>query len=133
MDESVFSRSLPTLRAPRAACCEVQLCDIEVMADIGAFESEIGVLQPLRIDVVLRIVPPARDSLAHTFDYSAIQAFASELAIERTVLIETFAMKLAQRCLVDDRVIEAQVRIDKPRAIPGCMAGTRITLSQYPP
>lgn len=113
-----------------ASSCQVLLSDIEVMADIGALESERGVPQPLRIDVRVSVVPPSRDELSHTFDYSRIRAFALELAAERTVLIERFALKLALRCLADDTALEAEVRIGKPCALPGCLAGTRVVVSK---
>jgi len=114
--------------AVRAVECEVLLDNIEIMADIGAYAAECGVPQPLRIHVVLRIVPPMEDELSRTFDYSAIHGYALDLAARRICLIETFAWKLARMCLESDLVREARVRIEKPRAIPGCLAGTRVTL-----
>lgn len=108
--------------------CQVLLSDIEVMADIGAYSAEHGVPQPLRIHVELSIVPPVDDALAQTFDYALIRAHALELAARRTSLIETFARDLAHKCLACDLVMEAVVRIEKPRAVPGCLAGTRVRL-----
>lgn len=108
--------------------CEVLLNEIEVMADIGAYAAENGVLQPLRIGVSLSIIPPRHDDLTQTFDYAMLFTYASELAVQRISLIETFATRLAEMCLASDLVMEAVVRIDKPRAVPGCLAGTRVRL-----
>lgn len=108
--------------------CEVLLSGIEVMADIGAFAAEHGVPQPLLIDVALTIVPPIDDELAQTLDYKTIFSYACELAAQRTSLIETFGQRLARMCLASDLVTEATVEIRKPRAVPGCMAGTRVRL-----
>ncbi|WP_206243887.1 dihydroneopterin aldolase [Novosphingobium terrae] len=110
--------------------CQVLLGDLEVMADIGAFAAEHGVLQPLNIHVTLTIAPPTADDLAETFDYNQIRAHALELAGQRISLIETFAQRLARACLDAPMVTEAEVRIDKPRAVPGCMAGTRVVLGK---
>jgi 7,8-dihydroneopterin aldolase/epimerase/oxygenase len=116
--------------ANRGITCQVMLNDIEVMADIGALAVELGVPQPLRIHVSLTVVPPSADDLTQTFDYSNIRVFAQELAAQRIVLIETFAQRLAQMCLADDVVLDAEVRIDKPKAVPGCLAGTRVKLGK---
>ncbi|MEE4452126.1 dihydroneopterin aldolase [Novosphingobium resinovorum] len=118
----------PGLPVASAVECQVLLDEIEVMADIGAFSAEHGVPQPLRIHVALSIVPPVDDDLSQTFDYSRIHAHALELASQRIALIETFAQRLARMCLACDLVTEAAVRIDKPRAVPGCLAGTRIRI-----
>lgn len=104
------------------------LNEIEVMADIGAYAAEQGVLQPLRIGVALSIIPPASDDLTQTFDYALLIAYARELAAQRISLIETFALRLAEMCLASAIVMEAVVRVDKPLAVPGCLAGTRIKL-----
>ena len=108
--------------------CQVLLDDMHIMADIGAFAHEAGVPQPLHIHVAVDIVPPRADDLSQTLDYTAIRTFALELAAERVVLIETFARKLAQRCLAHDAALAADVRIAKPRAIAGCLAGARVVL-----
>jgi len=113
------------------ATCQVMLSGIELMAHIGAFEHEYGQAQPLQVDVTLTVVPPRHDQLDETFDYTRIPAFARSLAVSHTVLIETFALKLAGMCLCCESVLEAEVRIGKPRAVPGCLAGTRVVLRKY--
>ena len=118
--------------APRlkVTTCEVLLDEIEVMADIGAYAAEMGVLQPLRLHVALTIVPPQSDDLGQTFNYAHIRDHARDLAAQRINLIETFALMLARKCLECDLVLEAIVRIDKPLAVPGCLAGTRLRLAR---
>lgn len=126
MDDLLGSPLRNHSKTPYVVACRVLLNDIEVMADIGALASERGLLQPLRIYVALAVAPPQVDALDQTFDYSNIYEFARRLATERTTLIETFALRLARSCLADERVFEVEVRVDKPQAIPGCLAGTCI-------
>lgn len=110
--------------------CKVLLSQIEVMADIGALAVELGVPQPLIINVALDVAAPSHDLLHETFDYTHIRDFAEELAAERIVLIETYARRLAEMCLAFDVVRAAEVRIDKPRAVPGCLAGTLVQVEK---
>lgn len=110
--------------------CEVTLDGIEVQADIGAYAREFGRPQPLAIDVTITIVPPSGDDLATTFDYTEIRAFACELSGQRIALIETFADRLARRCLAHPGALAVDVRITKPRAVPGCMARVRMRLAK---
>ncbi len=116
--------------APVAAYCQVMLDDIPVHADIGVLSAEIGVQQPLFVHVTLDVTPPEADELDQTFDYRGIHAATQALGQERIALIETFARRLAEHCLADRRVMVAEVRVDKPRAIPGSMARTRIRLTR---
>jgi dihydroneopterin aldolase len=120
----------PRARHDETALCQVLLNDLEVMADIGAFAAEHGVFQPLNIHVALTIMPPGSDDLGETFDYNRVRDHALALAAQHISLIETFAQRLAGMCLDAAMVIAAEVRIDKPRAVPGCMAGTRVVLSK---
>lgn len=130
MHEQVFVPRAQDFAALVSASCQVRVSDIEVMADIGAYESEKGVPQPLLIDVTVSVVPPTKDELSQTFDYTHVRACALELARERISLIETFALRLAQKCLAHDVVLRAEVRIGKPHAVPGCLASTSVTLSK---
>ena len=132
MNEIASAFPFPGEAAPdRPAGCQVLLSGIEVVADIGALAAEHGVRQPLRIDVALTLVPPARDDLSQTFDYAVIRTHALELAGQRINLIETFAHRLARMCLACNLVVEAQVQVCKPWAVPGCMAATRVRLGRH--
>lgn len=113
-----------------AVTCEVALDQIEVMADIGVYASEAGRPQPLWIDVAVTIVPPSGDDLATSFDYATILSYACELAGERIALIETFAERLARRCLAHPSALSAEVRVAKPWAIAGALARVTLRLSR---
>jgi dihydroneopterin aldolase len=130
MNDILTAKRLQTEQAIRTESCRVLLNDIEVMADIGALANELGVPQPLKINVALEVVAPQIDHLSQTFDYSQIRDFAVELANQRIVLIEVFAQKLARRCIASDVVRKAEVWIAKPKAVPGCMAGTHVKLTK---
>lgn len=118
------------LRGGAGITCRVLLEDIEVEADIGMLAAELGVPQPLRLHVALDVVPPSDDDLTQTFDYRDIHACVRTLAGQRIALIETFAMRLAAYCLAHPIVLAAEVRIDKPRAVPGCLAGTKVRIEK---
>lgn len=130
MNDILTAKRMQTELAIRTESCRVLLNEIEVMADIGALAVELGVPQPLKINVALEVVAPDIDHLSQTFDYSQIREYALELASKRIVLIEIFAQKLARRCLAADVVLEAEVWIAKPKAVPGCMAGTYVKLTK---
>ena len=108
--------------------CYVTLRDLEVMADIGVYGHEVGILQPLLISVTLTVVEPAGDEIGQTFDYTEIRRHARNLARMRTVLVETFARRLGELCLAQPQVMVADVRIDKPRALSDSVAGARVIL-----
>jgi dihydroneopterin aldolase len=110
--------------------CEVILDGIEVQAHIGAYAREVGKPQPLVVDVTITIMPPSGDGLAATFDYAQIRGFALELAGEHIVLIETFAERLARRCLAHPAALAVDIRVTKPSAVPGCMARVRTRLAK---
>lgn len=111
--------------------CTVALRNVEIMADIGAYEHEMGRLQPLVAHVALKVVPPINDRIEEAFDYARIKAFATELGTKRTVLIETFARNLATECLAHPLVLKVDVTIEKPLAVPGCTASTTVVLKQF--
>lgn len=110
--------------------CEVFLEGMEIQADIGAHAHEFGVPQPLVIDVRVAIELPNVDDLSATLDYACIRRFATELAARRIVLIETFAHQLGLACLAHPGAQAVTVRIAKPRAVPGCLAGVSVQLGR---
>ncbi len=72
------------------------------------------------------------DRLSETVNYESILQAAQQLAAEGHIdLVETFAHRLAARCLADARVTRARVRIEKPLALaPHAVgAGVEITSS----
>ncbi|MEV4933990.1 dihydroneopterin aldolase [Sphingobium sp. LMA1-1-1.1] len=123
--------SLPSATNARGAMqCDIVVTGLKVMADIGAYAAEKGVLQPLSITATLSVIPPNDDELGEAFDYAQICEFATTLATQRINLIETFARRLAEMCLRHDLVLGAVIEIDKPQALPGCVAGTVFRLSK---
>jgi len=112
---------------------KVFVTGVQVQAEIGVYRHEIGRVQPLIVDVELDIPTDASDRLADTFNYEAILKAAQDLAAEGHVdLVETFAHRLAARCLADPRVTRARVRIEKPLALAphAVAAGVEIVLGR---
>jgi 7,8-dihydroneopterin aldolase/epimerase/oxygenase len=97
-------------------------------AHIGYYAHEKGVTQPLVIDVELTLSGErfGGDDIHGTVDYDKIAKLARDLAAEHVDLLETFAQHLAERCLDLALVRAVRVHIEKPRAVPGAMAGVEI-------
>lgn len=103
---------------PRLISSKVFVTGLKVQAEIGVYRHEIGKVQPLIVDVELDVPTDASDRLAHTLNYEAILEAAQQVAAEGHIdLVETFAHRLAGRCLADPRVTRARVRIEKPLAL----------------
>ena len=102
--------------------------DLEVQADIGVNMEEIGRRQPLVIHAELRLRVADADELAATFDYRELVRHAEALATERIALIETYARRLAGRCLEHPQVVRAEIAVDKPWALPTGLAGVRVVI-----
>jgi 7,8-dihydroneopterin aldolase/epimerase/oxygenase len=102
----------------RTTASKIFVTGLKVQAEIGVYRHEIGRVQPLIVDVELDVPTNASDRLAETLNYETILQAAHELAAEGHVdLVETFAHRLAARCLTDPRVTRARVRIEKPLAL----------------
>lgn len=97
---------------------KVFVTGVKVQAEIGVYRHEIGRVQPLIVDVELDVPTDASDRLADTFNYEAILRAAQEVAAGGHIaLVETFAHRLAERCLADPRVSRARIRVEKPLAL----------------
>ena len=117
----------------RLAASKVFVTGVKVQAEIGVYRHEIGRVQPLIVDVELDIPTSGSDRLSETFNYEAILAAAQAVAAEGHLhLVETFAHRLARRCLADARVSRARVRIEKPLALApdAVAAGVEIVLER---
>ena len=115
------------------AASRVFVKGLQVQAEIGVYRHEIGRVQPLIVDVELDVPTSASDRLADTVNYESILEAAQTLAAAGHVdLVETFAHRLAERCLADARVTRARVRIEKPLALaPDAVgAGVEIVLQR---
>lgn len=112
---------------------KVFVTGVKVQAEIGVYRHEIGRVQPLIVDVELDVPTDASDRLADTFNYEAILQAAQEVAAGGHIhLVETFAHRLADRCLADPRVSRARVRVEKPLALApdAVAAGVDITVGR---
>jgi len=97
---------------------KVFVTGVQVQAQIGVYRHEIGRVQPLVVDVELDVPTNASDRLVETVNYETILKAAQDLAGQGHVdLVETFAHRLAEMCLLDPRVSRARVRIEKPLAL----------------
>ena len=100
------------------AASKVFVTGLKVQAQIGVYRHEIGRVQPLIVDVELDVPTSASDRLAETVNYETILQAAQQIAAGGHIdLVETFAHRLADRCLEDVRVTRARVRIEKPLAL----------------
>jgi dihydroneopterin aldolase len=109
---------------------EISVTGIQVAADIGVFTHEHGRTQPLVVDIVLHVDAPARDALEETVDYQLIANDAHDLARERTALIETYAIRLARKCIAYRGARSVEIRVSKPGALNDGLAGTRVSLAR---
>lgn len=100
------------------AVSKVFVTGVQVQAEIGVYRHEIGRVQPLIVDVELDVPTNASDRLAETVNYETILKAAQDLAGQGHIgMVETFAHRLAEKCLEDARVTRARVRIEKPLAL----------------
>lgn len=85
---------------------------------VHAFEAEQG--QEFVVDVVLHLdtrAAAASDDLAAAVDYGTVAASVARVVTgERHDLIETVAQRVADTCLVDERVQLVDVAVHKPQA-----------------
>jgi len=104
--------------AARIVVARVFVRGLKVEAEVGVYAHERGKTQPLIVDVELDVTTVHAERLAQTVNYETIATAARELAAEGHIeLVETFAERLAERCLVDPRVTRARVRVEKPLAL----------------
>ena len=85
--------------------------------EIGAYASERGVTQRVRFDVTLEVTRNTAhidDQAARVVSYDDLVGSIDELIYgPRINLLETFAERLAQRCLTDPRARRVHIRIEK--------------------
>lgn len=112
---------------------EVRLDDLRVLAHIGAHPHEKGRRQGLRIAVSLKLGQVPGDCLAETVDYSLVAGMAETLAERHIMLIETFGWELARMCLEQPGVLQVQVIVEKPSALPNGTASICVLLDRPGP
>jgi dihydroneopterin aldolase len=93
----------------------------KVMVSIGVHPHEHLAKQAIQVDVELDLgaMPaPSDDRLVETLNYEWVADLIEDLCNQGHVqLIETLVERIAARCLTDERVLAARVRIEKPGAI----------------
>ena len=117
----------------RLAASRVFVTGLKVQAEIGVYRHEIGRVQPLIVDVELDVPSAGTERLADTLNYETVLQAAKDVAAQGHIeLVETFAHRLARRCLADARVSRARVRIEKPLALApdAVAAGVEIVLER---
>ncbi|GAB4192388.1 MAG: dihydroneopterin aldolase [Thalassobaculales bacterium] len=116
--------------AAETTAYHLTLSDLTFDMRIGVNPGE-SAPQPVRLAVSLEMVPqrlPRHDAIAGVFSYDRIADLARGLAAEGHVgLVETFAQRLADRLLADNRVAAATVRLEKLRARPDAVVGCTVT------
>jgi dihydroneopterin aldolase len=121
-----YSEPHPAIRADAPVRIEgmsVFVRGLQLSAEIGLYAHERGRRQPLIVDVTLTVAPKPVAGLGDLVNYEAIAAKARAI-VERghIELVEVFAEALAAACLEDARVLKAEVRVEKPEAVPGAAA-----------
>jgi len=107
----------------------VFLRGLVVDAEIGVYAHERGRRQPLRVEVEARLDPRLVYGITDTLNYEVIANAARDLAAQGHIdLVETYAQRLAASCLEHPPVWEVRVRVEKPEALEGAVAGVEVTV-----
>ncbi len=99
--------------------------DLDLMADIGVYPEEKGVLQPIAVSVDLLVTEtePGSDDLAAVVCYATLaDGIRALVSGSRVNLVETLADRIARLCLLDARVRTARVRVEKRAVMPDARA-----------
>ncbi len=98
----------------------IALTGLRVRGFHGVYEHERRDGQDFVVDATLWLdsrPAAASDDVADTVDYGALaDRLATVVAGEPVNLIETLAARLCALCMVDERVIAAEVTVHKPQA-----------------
>lgn len=99
--------------------------DFTLEVEIGAFQSERGVRQHVRFNVVVEVSRHSAamdDDVDKVLSYDTIvDAIEAQLAAERINLLETLAERIAERILANPKAVRVFVRIEKLDRIPGSL------------
>ncbi len=91
--------------------------------EIGAYPDERGTTQRVRIDIALEVGSggvPSGDDYTRVLNYEdLVEAIETLARGPRMNLVETFAERLAELCLVDPRARRVHIRIEKLDRLPG--------------
>lgn len=96
--------------------------NLELQAEIGIFNHEMGKTQAVRLNVDLLVDdnPVLEDKLDYVVDYGAItKKIRTLVAAGHVNLSETLAERVAALCLEDKRVDTVRVMVEKLEALKG--------------
>lgn len=100
---------------------------LTVEAEIGLYAHERGRRQPLRVEIEATLGAHAVEGLADTLNYELLAAHARRIAAEGHIdLVETYVQRLAATCLEHPLVARVRVRVEKPEALQGAVAGVEM-------
>lgn len=136
-DETNLAFELPHMRSVATGGSDpldrISVRDYTRNVEIGAFQSERGVTQRIRFNVVLEVSRNAAaqsDDVDQVLSYDSItEAIEAQLSTERINLLETLAERVAERILTNPKAVRAFVRIEKLDRIPGTL-GVEIVRSR---
>ena len=84
---------------------------------IGVYEEEQGITQQVRFSIeasVAASVSPQGDDIDEVPSYDDLVGAVKEIIAEGHInLVETLAARIAERCLLDKRIVSVVVRIEK--------------------
>jgi dihydroneopterin aldolase len=118
-DQAKGEEAVPT----RAVSTKIFVKGLMVEAECGVYAHEKGRRRPLVVDLEVQVGTSVRagsDELAETVDYDSLVAHVRTVAAgEHLHLIETFAEKVCEAVLTDNRILSVRLRVEKPGAVPG--------------
>ena len=94
--------------------------DLKCYAKIGVFDWERKTKQPLVINIILDIkkIQNISDNLSDTVDYKSLTYKINELIQNSEFqLIESLGLEITNLCLNEQKVINVNVKINKPGAL----------------
>ena len=96
--------------------------DLEIMALLGVYEHEKRNAQRILVNIDLAVREDQAnlaDDIANVVSYETVVRRVEAIVAQGHVhLVETLAERIAEACLVDERVSAARVRVEKPDIIP---------------
>lgn len=106
-------------------CDRLSVRDHIVEVEIGAFQGERNILQRVKFNVVVEVAPFTHDiddDVDQIMSYDRVtEAITAELNAERLNLLETLALRIADRILIEPQAQRVFVRIEKLDRGPGAL------------
>jgi dihydroneopterin aldolase len=91
---------------------------LEVRAEIGVYDHERGITQPLIVEIDAEVAAAGWRHLDETVNYETLADHARAIADSGHIgLVETFAQRLAEACIGEPRVVQVRIRVEKLRAL----------------